>query len=228
MSGVLYLYRVTENPQKVTHLHDYRQSYERYHLTEDQVPILPISLFEAWFREADAANAGEANAMTLSTVDAGGFPSGRVVLLKAFDEAGFTFFTHYNSDKGKAIAAHPSVCLSFFWGAQQRQVIVRGKAEKVSNEESEAYFASRPRGSQMGALASEQSQVVPHREFLDNRLQELEKQYEGRDIPKPKDWGGYLVRPETIEFWQGRPNRLHDRLRYSKSGQNWILARLSP
>lgn len=209
-------------------LHDYRKSYERYELTEANVPQHPIALFGTWFADADASKTGEANAMTLSTLGRDDFPNNRIVLLKEFGEKGFTFFTNYDSDKGKAIAMNPNVCLSFFWQQQERQVIIKGKAVKVTEAESEAYFSSRPKGSQLGAVASHQSEILPNRELLEARLSELEKEFENRPVPRPENWGGYTVEPESVEFWQGRPNRLHDRIRYRFINGNWTMERLSP
>jgi pyridoxamine 5'-phosphate oxidase len=207
----------------------YRKSYEKFELDEHDVPGSPMPLFGTWFADADAARSGEANAMTVTTLDTDGFTHGRVVLLKRFDESGFTFFTNYNSEKGKALAAYPQVGLSFFWQQQERQVIIKGNAEKTSERESAEYFASRPRGSQFGALVSEQSEIVPGRAFLESKMQQLEQQLEGKDVPKPDDWGGYRVVPVSIEFWQGRPNRLHDRIRYTRTTEgNWEIERLSP
>ncbi|UMY65381.1 MULTISPECIES: pyridoxamine 5'-phosphate oxidase [unclassified Flavobacterium] len=209
-------------------LRDYRKSYDQFELIEDRLPSDPMPLFEAWFDEADAARAGEANAMTLSTVSQDGHPSGRIVLLKEFNPDGFVFFTNYASDKGQDIAQNPNVSLSFFWQQQERQVIIKGTAEKLPAADSEAYFASRPFGSQLGAWASRQSEAVPGRQVLEERLSQLEAEYEGKTVPRPEHWGGYLVRPVSIEFWQGRPNRLHDRIRYVRAASGWTSGRLSP
>ncbi len=207
----------------------YRKSYEKYELDENGVPANPFLLFSSWFAEADSEKAGEANAMTISTLDTDGFPHGRVVLLKQFDESGFTFFTNYNSQKGKALAANPLVGLSFFWQQQERQVIIKGKASKVSQQDSVDYFAVRPRGSQLGALVSEQSETIPGRAFLEEKLQKLQEEWEGKEVPKPEDWGGYIVEPVSIEFWQGRRNRLHDRIMYTRQANgDWEIGRLAP
>ena len=167
--------------------------------------------------------------MTVSTIGLDGFPKSRVVLLKKFNEEGFIFYTNYNSEKGKAILNNPNVCLSFFWHSMERQIIIKGIAEKTSATISDNYFASRPDGSKLGAIVSPQSEVIPSRDFLDNKLKELEKQFEGKEIPRPENWGGFLVRPIEVEFWQGRANRLHDRIRYKlEDNFNWKIDRLSP
>lgn len=208
----------------------YRKSYEKNELIENQVSEDPINQFQKWFYEVEE-NGGieEVNAMTIATLGKDGFPKSRVVLLKKFNEEGFIFYTNYDSEKGKAILENPKVCLSFFWPTLERQVIIKGVAEKVSPNQSDGYFESRPKGSQLGALASQQSTVVPSRDFLEKELQQLEKSYENKEIHRPKHWGGYLVKPQSVEFWQGRPNRLHDRIRYTlQSDFLWQIERLSP
>nr|WP_322626267.1 pyridoxamine 5'-phosphate oxidase [uncultured Flavobacterium sp.] len=211
-------------------LSNYRRSYEKSELLETNLPEDPINLFKKWFIEAEEFGShGEVNAMTVSTLGLDGFPNSRVVLLKQYTHEGFIFFTNYNSDKGKAIAANPNVCLSFFWQDMERQVIIKGKAEKTSVNISDGYFDSRPEGSRIGAIASEQSSVVPSREYLDERLKTVEKDFEGKEIQRPEHWGGYLVRPVTVEFWQGRPNRMHDRVRFIiQEDYSWKLVRLAP
>lgn len=210
-------------------LSNYRESYEKSELLERGLPENPIHLFAKWFQETeDLAPEIEANAMTLSTIDADGFPKSRVVLLKQFTEHGFVFFTNYNSIKGQNISKNQSVCLSFFWPSLQRQVIVNGNAEKTSAEESDLYFNSRPEGSKLGAIASNQSEVVPNRQFLEDKLSNLETKFHALEIPRPEHWGGYLVKPISIEFWQGRANRLHDRIQYKIVDSSWIKNRLSP
>ena len=207
-----------------------RRSYEKYHLDESTVTDNPMDLFQAWYNLADASDQiEEANAMPVSTIRPEGPPRARVVLLKRFTWEGFYFYTNYLSEKGRDIAACPSVCLSFFWDAFEREIIIEGVAEKAPADVSDGYFATRPRGSRLGAWASEQSQVVPSREYLDRRLEEFEKQFEGKDVPRPPHCGLYLVRPRVIEFWQGRPNRMHDRLRYTlQEDFSWKLERLAP
>lgn len=211
-------------------LSNYRKSYEKSALLEDQIPEDPINLFHKWFYEAEDLNtADEVNAMSVATIGLDGFPKTRVVLLKKFNEEGFIFYTNYNSEKGKAIIENPNVCLSFFWPTVERQIIIKGKAEKTTATISDNYFASRPDGSKLGALVSPQSEVILNREFLENSLIQLEKEWEGKEIERPSHWGGFLVRPVEVEFWQGRPNRLHDRIRYQlQSDFNWKIDRLAP
>lgn len=211
-------------------LGNYRKSYEKEELLEKHLSDNPLEVFQKWFHDVDANfNTGETNAMTLSTYGFDGFPKSRIVLLKKFTYEGFIFYTNYESEKGRAIANNPNVCLSFFWPEAERQVIIKGKAEKIAENLSDGYFESRPRGSQLGAMVSNQSQVIKDRNVLEERLKSLEDQYEGKSIPRPKFWGGYIVKPIEIEFWQGRPNRLHDRIRYQlDEAYNWNINRLSP
>ncbi|MCR9227572.1 MAG: pyridoxamine 5'-phosphate oxidase [Flavobacteriaceae bacterium] len=211
-------------------LGDYRKSYEKSELTEASVKENPMEQFQKWFYETEASDGvDEPNAMTVSTVGLDGFPKSRVVLMKKFTFEGFIFYTNYHSEKGRAIEANPSVCLSFFWPNMERQVIIKGNAEKIAANLSDGYFESRPHGSQLGAVVSDQSEVVPSREYLEDKLDKLEKKYDGKEVPRPQYWGGYLVRPISIEFWQGRPNRLHDRIRYSlKEDLDWKIERLAP
>ena len=210
-------------------LSDYRKSYDKSELTIDQSDQDPFEQFKTWFEEVEAvAGVEEVNAMTVATIGLDGFPKSRVVLLKSYDEEGFVFYTNYQSEKGKALAANPDVCLSFFWPNLERQVIIKGKAEKVTEETSTTYFNSRPEGSRLGAWVSPQSDVIPGREFLEERLKRLEEEFAEKEIPKPDHWGGYKVIPVEFEFWQGRPNRLHDRLRYTPGGVHWKLERLAP
>ena len=208
----------------------YRKSYEKSELLENQIPEDPINLFHKWFYEAEDLNAAEeVNAMTVTTIGLDGFPKARVVLLKKFNEEGFIFYTNYNSEKGKAILNNPNVCLSFFWPTVERQIIIKGIAEKTAENISDNYFASRPDGSKLGAIVSPQSEVIPSREFLEANLKALEKEWEGKEILRPAHWGGFLVRPVEVEFWQGRPNRLHDRIRYQLTNEyDWKIDRLSP
>lgn len=211
-------------------LGNFRKSYEKKQLTESDVPDNPLQLFRTWFHEAEASESGdEPNAMNVSTLGLDGYPKSRMVLLKGYSEDGFVFFTNYQSEKGRAIAADPRVCLSFFWHVLERQVIIKGRAEKLAENLSDGYFESRPEGSKLGAVVSDQSQVIPSREYLEDKLLSLEKEYHGKDVPRPAYWGGYLVRPVSVEFWQGRPNRLHDRLRYTlQEDWDWKLERLAP
>ena len=213
-----------------TDLGDYRKSYEKQELLENNVSNNPMELFQKWFHEVDENfDIGETNAMTISTIGLDGFPKSRVVLLKKFTHEGFIFYTNYESEKGKAITHNPNVCLSFFWPAAERQVIIKGKAEKIAENLSDGYFESRPRGSQLGAIVSNQSNVIENRQVLDDKLNSLEVELEGQEIERPDFWGGFIIRPVEIEFWQGRPNRLHDRLRYQLDPDfNWNLDRLSP
>ncbi|WP_305952623.1 pyridoxamine 5'-phosphate oxidase [Emticicia oligotrophica] len=205
-----------------------RQSYTRNELLEENVLENPIKQFGKWFSEALNAQILEPNAMTLSTVS-GGRAHGRIVLLKGFDENGFTFYTNYKSNKGNEVAESPFASLTFFWGDLERQVRIEGSIEKVSGVESDEYFHSRPRGSQIGAWVSNQSSVITGREVIEQRLSELENEFKDLEvIPRPAHWGGYCVKPERIEFWQGRPNRLHDRILFTKVGDDWKIERLSP
>lgn len=211
-------------------LSNYRRSYEKSELLESNIPEDPINLFHNWFHEVeDFGGNEEVNAMTVSTFGLDGFPKARVVLLKKYNEDGFIFYTNYNSEKGKAIEQNPNVCLSFFWHSAERQVIIKGIAEKTADVISDNYFDSRPDGSKLGAIVSNQSEVIPSREFLENNLKELETIFDSKSIPRPKHWGGFLVRPVEVEFWQGRANRLHDRIRYSiQDDHSWKTERLSP
>ena len=210
-------------------LADLRKSYEKGILDIDDVKNNPLQLFQTWFFQAQEADAiDEANAMSLTTIGDDGFPRARVVLLKDFSQEGLVFFTNYKSQKGKSIFRHPKVGLSFYWPGLERQIIIKGEAEKLAEEKSDQYFNSRPRGSQIGAHVSPQSEVIPNRKFLEDLNTTLEKKFNNREIPRPAHWGGILVRPIEIEFWQGRPNRLHDRICCSLDGIDWKAKRLAP
>jgi pyridoxamine 5'-phosphate oxidase len=206
-----------------------RNEYLAASLSENDVDNDPIKQFEKWFNEALQAEIQEPTAMTLATATHDGRPSARIVLLKGFDSNGFVFYTNYLSRKGKEIAKNPLGSLLFFWGTLERQVRIEGTIEKVSKEDSVSYFQTRPRESQLGAVASPQSQEIPGRDMLDKKWQEAEAEYMDKDIPKPSYWGGYIVKPRLIEFWQGRESRLHDRILYKKiDNKNWKKVRLAP
>lgn len=211
-------------------LSNYRKSYEKQELLEYHCPENPIELFQQWFLLADKSNTvGETNAMTISTIGLDGFPKSRIVLLKKYTSEGFIFYTNYNSEKGKAITNNSNVCLSFFWATLEQQIIIKGCIEKIAANLSDGYFESRPNGSKLGAWASNQSEVIESREILDKNLSSLEEKYENQEIPRPKHWGGYIVKPISIEFWQGRPNRMHDRIRYTlQKDFSWKKERLAP
>ena len=205
-----------------------RNEYARAGLSEAEVNPDPISQFRAWFEDALAAGLHEPNAMTLATSTPDGKPSARVVLLKGFDERGFVFYTNYDGRKAAELEHNPRAALVFYWGELERQVRIEGRVVRVSEDESDAYFESRPRGSRLGAWASEQSRTIDGRERLEARLRELEREYEGRNVPRPTFWGGYRVEPEAIEFWQGRENRLHDRIVFRQTEGGWEIERLQP
>ena len=211
-------------------LSNYRKSYEKSELLETNIPEDPINLFNRWFHEVeDFGGVDEVNAMTISTIGLNGYPKSRVVLLKQFTFEGFIFYTNYNSEKGKAIENNPAVCLSFFWQSMERQVIIQGIAEKTSENISDNYFNSRPNGSKLGAIVSNQSEIIPSRNSLEIQLKQLEQDFQNKEIPRPKHWGGFLVKPISVEFWQGRPNRLHDRIRFQLQADfSWKIDRLAP
>jgi len=211
-------------------LSNYRKSYEKSQLIETTIPDDPITLFRDWFVETEElGGTGEVNAMTVSTIGLDGFPKSRVVLLKQFTFEGFVFYTNYNSEKGRAIAANPHICLSFFWHEMERQVIIKGVAEKTPVNISDGYFESRPLGSKLGAIVSPQSEVIPSREYLEKGLKNIEQEFEGKEVERPVNWGGYIVKPVEVEFWQGRANRLHDRIRYKlNEDYSWKKERLAP
>ena len=231
---------------------DLRRDYNLTGMRRSDLEPDPIAQFKRWFEQASGARASgrlrrffvrlykslflfsvtepiDVNAMTLATADAAGRPSARVVLLKGVDERGFIFFTNYESRKGQELAANPNAALVFYWADQERQVCIAGTVSKLPNEESDAYFKTRPRGSRLAAWASNQTSVVADRATLDRKWNQFQTQYDSKEVPKPPYWGGYVLRPERMEFWQGRPNRLHDRFRYSRqSDEQWRLERLSP
>ena len=207
---------------------DLREEYTRAGIVEADLARDPVEQFHRWFDGALTADLHEPNAMILATATPRGGPSARVVLLKGFDERGFVFYTNFEGRKGRELDANPRCSLVFYWGELERQVRIEGLASKVSAEESDAYFGSRPRGSQLGAWASEQSRPVEGREKLEDRLRELEAEHRGSEIPRPPFWGGYRVQPEIVEFWQGRENRLHDRLVYRSGDDGWSIERLQP
>ena len=209
---------------------NYRKSYLKGFLLENELLENPLKLFNEWFDEISETNLEiEINAMTLSTIDNDGFPRNRVVLLKYFSDEGFTFFTNYNSNKAKSILINNKVSLSFFWEKMERQIIIKGSAFKTSNDVSDSYFDSRPLGSKIGALvSSNQSSVIPSRSFLEDEFEKVKKQFQNSKISRPLNWGGFIVKPIEYEFWQGRENRLHDRIRYKKKDCKWIIERLSP
>lgn len=210
-------------------LANHRRTYNRSALDSEKLKKNPMDLFKIWFDETETADTiAENNAMTLSAIDAQGFPKNRVVLLKEFNDNGFVFYTNYNSEKAKSILQNPKVSLSFFWPKLERQVIVKGTAKKISEEDSDKYFASRPRGSQLGAWVSHQSQPIESRKILEDRLAKLKIEFDEKPIKRPEFWGGFLVKPVSIEFWQGRPNRLHDRFKYTLENEKWIVWRLAP
>jgi pyridoxamine 5'-phosphate oxidase len=209
-------------------LSDFRKEYAAHGIDRHELLEAPLAQFKAWFDQAKTAGVVEPNAMVLSTFGLDGFPSSRTVLLKAADERGFSFFTNYDSKKGEEIAANPRVTLLFPWFSLERQIHITGSLIKTSEEESVTYFARRPYGSQLGALASDQSDVIADRKVLEGRLAELKAKYPEGQVPKPPHWGGYRLIPHHFEFWQGRTNRLHDRFVYTLKGDKWEIARLSP
>ncbi|WBA79602.1 pyridoxamine 5'-phosphate oxidase [Endozoicomonas sp. GU-1] len=213
----------------ISHL---REEYTQAGLSRDNLKTSPFDQFELWFKQAQHAQLAEPNAMSLATVSASGMPSLRTVLLKYFDQSGFVFFTNYSSNKARDITSNPHVAIMFPWVALERQVVIQGKAEKISTAESLRYFTSRPHGSQLGAWVSHQSSVITGRKVLELKLEEMKRKFREGKVPLPDFWGGYRVVPENIEFWQGRPSRLHDRFQYTRlsaeKGCDWQVDRLSP
>ncbi|HET9825967.1 MAG TPA: pyridoxamine 5'-phosphate oxidase [Chitinophagaceae bacterium] len=206
-----------------------RKEYSHKTLLESELEPEPIKQFNTWWQDALEAKITEVNAMTVATASSDGMPSARTMLLKGFSENGFVFFTNYNSYKGQQLAENPKVCLVFFWKELERQVRITGLIERTSSEENDAYFQSRPKASQVGALASPQSQVIESREWLDAQYKKLSDQFKDTNIQRPPHWGGYVVKPVIVEFWQGRPGRLHDRIQYSISEDgSWKVERLAP
>ncbi len=211
-----------------TEIENLRRSYSLRELTEATVNKDPFEQFSQWMEEAVKSDLLDANAMVLATSDKKGFPSARVVLLKGIDDKSFVFYTNYESHKGSELSENPNAALLFFWKELERQVRITGRVEKISKDKSEKYFHSRPYDSQIGAFASEQSSVIPNREFLENKFTELRNKYDGKEIPLPEFWGGYKLIPNYFEFWQGRESRLHDRIVYLPVGNSWKTQRLSP
>ena len=211
-------------------LSNYRKVYQKSELSKDEISDNPLELFQKWFYELEEFGGDiEANAMTISTIGTDGFPKNRVVLLKKYTWEGFIFYTNYNSEKGKAIEKNPNVCLSFFWHTLERQIIIKGVAEKISENLSDGYFETRPDGSKLGAWASDQSEIVDSRNYLDERLNTFEEKFKDSEITRPQHWGGYIVKPQSMEFWQGRPNRMHDRIRFTlQEDYDWKIDRLAP
>jgi len=210
-------------------LHAFRQTYAKGELLIEDMSTHPMQQFTTWFKEIEEdGGVKEPNAMTLATFGEDGFPKSRIVLLKEYDQEGFVFYTNYESEKGKSIAKHPQVGISFFWPSMERQIIIKGTVKKVSTERSDRYFNARPKDSQLGALVSDQSSVIKGREVLEKKMVALKAKYESQEISRPPHWGGYLIQPVSIEFWQGRPSRLHDRIRYRMENSVWIKERLAP
>jgi len=209
-------------------LRDIRTNYQKFELTKQSVNKDPVQQLNLWLNDAIAIQKFDPTAMVLSTIDQSGFPESRVVLLKELNPDGLIFFTNYSSKKGKQITANQQVSVVFFWPELERQVRIKGKAEKISEEDSESYFKSRPIDSQLGAWASPQSEVIENRATLDENFAHFQKFFESHEIIKPPHWGGFVIRPEYFEFWQGRSNRLHDRIEYCKSYQSWVIHRLAP
>jgi pyridoxamine 5'-phosphate oxidase len=213
---------------KSEQLTELRREYQSRSFDETDVKKDPFTQFGLWFNEALKADVNEPNAMCLSTTTVDGRPSARIVLLKGFDEKGLTFFTNYDSHKGRLLDSNPYVALTFFWPELERQVRIEGKSEKISAEDSDKYFSSRPVSSQWGAHASPQSRQVESRKVLEEKYNEISKKYQTGKVPRPANWGGYLVRPDMFEFWQGRSSRLHDRFKFTPQGTSWVSGRLAP
>jgi len=210
-------------------LYDKRKVYKKGELLESQLKESPIEMFGLWLNDAENDKfVEEANAMSVSTIDDDNCPRTRIVLLKEYSEKGFVFFTNYNSKKGLSLSKNPRACLHFFWPSLERQIMIKANVEKISSEDSDVYFHARPRGSQIGAVVSSQSSVIPNREFLEEKTAEIEAKFTGIEVERPQHWGGYIAVPYEVEFWQGRPNRLHDRILYTMNGNDWKIQRLAP
>ena len=210
-------------------LHNKRKIYEKSQLIETEIKENPIEQFRTWFLDAsENPSVSEANAMAVSTLEEDGCPRTRMVLLKEYTYEGFIFYTNYDSRKGKAIEKTHKACLHFFWPGLERQIIIKADLEKIAENLSDGYFHSRPKGSQLGAAVSPQSKKIPNRQFLEEKLKVLEQEYEDKEVPRPENWGGYIAKPYEIEFWQGRPNRLHDRIIYTLEDIDWKISRLAP
>jgi pyridoxamine 5'-phosphate oxidase len=207
---------------------DIRKDYKLQTLLEIDMAPDPIVQFSKWWNEAVKSEIDEVNAMTLATADKSNIPSARIVLLKGYDKNGFVFFTNYQSHKGEQLLQNPNACLVFFWKELERQIRITGTVEKINAAESDTYFSSRPTGSRIGAWASPQSSVIANRTVIEEKLKELEQQFGDDNIPRPQHWGGYIVKPVQIEFWQGRPSRLHDRMQYTLQEASWVIERLAP
>jgi pyridoxamine 5'-phosphate oxidase len=216
---------MSNNDQSIAEL---RRDYTKQELSESEVAENPLNQFMEWFEQALSAELIEANAMTLATATDSGVPSARIVLLKGVDEKGFRFYTNYESRKGRELLENPNASLCFFWAPLERQVRIEGTVEKLSAEESESYFHQRPRKSQLGAWASKQSSKVESRDELARRFEEIEDRFADQEVPLPEFWGGFLLRPTRIEFWQGRKSRMHDRICYEQEGDSWTTYRLAP
>lgn len=230
MSGQIREPLTKSNKNLMENLHHKRKVYDKSELLESQIKENPMEQFRDWFMEAEEnAQISEANAMAISTLENDGCPRTRMVLLKAYTWEGFIFYTNYDSKKGKALVEQPKACLHFFWPNLERQIIIKANLEKLAENLSDGYFHSRPKGSQLGAAVSPQSQVIPDRNYLEEKLKNLEEEYKNTEIPRPENWGGYLAKPYEIEFWQGRPNRLHDRIIYElQQDFEWKISRLAP
>jgi pyridoxamine 5'-phosphate oxidase len=211
--------------QKIANI---RKEYMLQSLLEKDIDQHPINQFEKWWQQAIESKIEEVNAMTLATVNKEGHPAARIVLLKGYDENGFVFFSNYNSDKAKSIESNPNVCLVFFWKELERQIRINGTVEKITEAESDMYFNSRPLVSKIGAWASPQSQELASRIVLENSFNEYQEKFSSKEIARPPYWGGYNVIPNKVEFWQGRPGRLHDRILYTQKEKNWVINRLAP